>query len=74
MTLPEFNFLNIRAFNKLWNAKLDAKKLVEAEAERAVKAKATEDMSNWTAQRDIRLHTKKVINSLLFRNISYGFK
>ena len=53
--------MNIRAFYKVWNAKLDAKKLVEAEAERAVKAKATEDMSNWTAQRDIRLHTKKVI-------------
>jgi hypothetical protein len=63
LTVPVFNFLNISAFNKVWNAKLDAKKLVEAEAERAVKAKAAEDMSNWTAQRDIRLHTKKVIDN-----------
>jgi predicted XRE-type DNA-binding protein len=59
--------LNIRAFNKVWNAKLDAKRIVEAEAERAVKAKAAEDMSNWTAQRDIRLHTKKVIYNSSFR-------
>ena len=48
------------AFNKVWNAKLEAKRVVEADAEKAAKAKAKEDMSNWTAQRDIRLHAKKV--------------
>ena len=30
------------------------------EAEKAVKAKAAEEMSNWMAQRDIRLRAKKV--------------
>jgi hypothetical protein len=50
-----------RAFNKVWNAKLEAKRVVEADAEKAAKAKAKEDMSNWTTQRDIRLHAKKVV-------------
>lgn len=57
-----------RAFNKVWNAKLEAKRVVEADAEKAAKAKAKEDMSNWTTQRDIRLHTKKVVT---FRQLVY---
>jgi hypothetical protein len=54
----------IRAFNKTWNLKLEVKRAAEAEAEKAVKAKAAEDMANWTAQREIRLHAKKVIQSI----------
>ena len=53
-------FLLTSAFNKIWNAKLEEKRAVEAQAEKAARAKAAEDMQNWTTQRDIRLHAKKV--------------
>lgn len=55
-------FVN-RVFNKAWQAKLDAKRAAEMEAEKSVKAKAAEEMSNWMTQRDIRLRTKKVGNA-----------
>ena len=49
-----------RAFNAAWQATLNAKLASEMEAEKAVKAKAAEEMSSWMAQRDIRLRAKKV--------------
>jgi hypothetical protein len=50
----------LSAFNKQWQVTLDAKRAAEMEAEKAVKAKAAEEMANWHAQRDIRLRAKKV--------------
>ena len=50
------------AFNRVWNEKLDAKRKAEAEAEKAVRAKAADDLSNWTTQRTIRLTAKKDTN------------
>ncbi len=49
-------------FNRAWNAKLDLKRAAEAEHTAAVKAKATEDLASWNAQRDIRLNLKKEQN------------
>ena len=50
----------LSAFNKQWQITLDAKRTAETEAEKAVKAKAAEEMANWHTQRDIRLRAKKV--------------
>ena len=45
---------------------MDAKRATEMEAEKGVKAKAAEEMSNWMTQRDIRLRAKKVRNAVLW--------
>eukprot|EP01041_Mallomonas_annulata_P007958 gene7958-16291_t len=52
----------LSAFNRAWNEKLAKKKEAEIEAEQVVKSQASEDMSNWTTQRSIRMHAKKDSN------------
>jgi hypothetical protein len=52
---------------------LNAKIAAEMEAEKAVKAKAAEDMSNWMAQRDIRLRAKKVCIYKNYGDTRIGF-
>ncbi len=49
-------------FNRAWNAKLDIKRTHELEHEKSVKAKAVEDLTIWTQQREIRLKAKKEKN------------
>jgi hypothetical protein len=57
-----FNPLLSRSeFNKLWAEKIKAKEAVEVELQKVVKEKALADMSNWVAQRNVRLKAKKVI-------------
>lgn len=50
------------AFNTEWSKKLEEKKLQEIEAEKATKIKASDDLSNWSKQREIRLSAKKDSN------------
>ena len=57
-----YTVLFCRIFNRNWNAKLDLKRAAEAEHEKAVKAKAAEELANWTQQREIRLKLKKEKN------------
>lgn len=57
-----FNPLLSRSeFNKLWAEKMKEKEAVEVELQKVVKEKALADMSNWVAQRNVRLKAKKVI-------------
>ena len=57
-----FNQLLSRSeFNKLWAEKMKEKEAVEVELQKVVKEKALADMSNWVAQRNVRLKAKKVI-------------
>ena len=51
--------LQIRVFNRAWQAKLDQKRAAEAEAEQAVRTTAADELGNWNAQRDVRLNAKK---------------
>lgn len=48
-------------FNKCWAEKIKEKEAVEVELQRVVKEKALVDMSNWVAQRTVRLKAKKVL-------------
>lgn len=50
------------AFNKQFQAKIEAKRAQEFEAEKVVKSKALEELANWNTQRDIRLKAKKDTN------------
>ena len=50
------------AFNKQFQAKIEAKRAQEYEAEKVVKTKALDELSNWNTQRDIRLKAKKDTN------------
>jgi Tfp pilus assembly protein FimV len=54
--------VNFRAFNRRFNATLEERRIAESEAERSTRAKANEDLSNWTLQRDVRLNAKKEKN------------
>lgn len=54
--LPEYH---ISVFNRSWNEKLDQKKAAETAAENEGKAKAAEELANWTTQREVRLNAKK---------------
>jgi len=47
-------------FNKEWNAKLEAKRATEFDAEKGVRAAADQAKKDWEQQRDIRLKAKKV--------------
>mmetsp|Transcript_24835 Transcript_24835/g.22550 ORF Transcript_24835/g.22550 Transcript_24835/m.22550 type:complete len:154 (+) Transcript_24835:40-501(+) len=49
-------------FQKKFAAKLEERRLNEAEIEKTTRAKAHDDLQNWTAQRDVRLNAKKESN------------
>ncbi|KAJ1414044.1 hypothetical protein B484DRAFT_167285 [Ochromonadaceae sp. CCMP2298] len=49
----------LAVFNKEWNAKLEAKRATEFDAEKGVRAAADQAKKDWEQQRDIRLKAKK---------------
>lgn len=54
--------MNFSAFNVKFNALIEERRAHEAEVERNVKSKASEDLSQWTTQRQVRLNAKKEKN------------
>ena len=51
-----------RIFNREFQVKIDAKRAAEFEHEKAVRAKALEEMATWKNQREIKLNAKKETN------------
>ena len=63
------------AFNKNWNEQLELKRQAEASHDSNSKVDAANDLSNWSAQRAVRLTAKKDKNrseeQVLLENIEY---
>lgn len=49
-------------FNREWNIRLEAKRALEFEHEKAARAQAQADLENWNQQREIRLNAKAESN------------
>lgn len=51
-----------RKFNAAWKIKLDEKRVIEMNVEKEQRAKAAEELSTFSSQRDIKLKAKKESN------------
>jgi hypothetical protein len=55
----EYNGLDCSVFNREWQVHIEGKRAAESEHEKAVRAKAQEEMASWKNQKGIRLTAKK---------------
>jgi hypothetical protein len=49
-------------FNREWNEKLELKRQLEERAEEEAKVSASQDLSGWLSQKEVRLNAKKEVN------------
>jgi hypothetical protein len=67
-------YIFISEFNKKWQESIDEKAAKEVESEKAVRVKATEELSNWKSQREIRLNAKKDVNRIEEQDLLEGLE